>query len=197
MTTNNNIPAEHADPVEQGNPLPKVVMGLVLALVVWAVSYIFMQEAGGDVALGDRRDPATLVAAAGSGAASGAQIFAARCAACHQANGKGLPGVFPPLAGSAWVMGDPGTALQIVLHGMTGPIEVLGTTYNGVMPAFASELSDNEIGAVLSHVRAQWGNNAAPIDGTTAAAARALTSTRNTPWNGPEEIAAALAAVPK
>lgn len=187
---------ENADPVEQANPVPKVVMGLVLGLVVWAVGYIFVQEAGGDVSLGDRRDPSTLTVAAG-GAADGAQVFASRCAACHQANGKGLAGVFPPLAGSPWVVGDPDTALQIVLHGMTGPIDVLGTTYNGAMPAFAEQLSDAELAAVLTHVRATWGNAAAPIDSAAAAAARAATATRGEPWNGTQEIATALAAAPK
>lgn len=185
---------EHADPVEQANPVPKVVMGLVLALVVWGASYIFIQEAGGDVALGDQRDPASLVAQAGGvGPVDGAQVFAARCAACHQANGKGLPGVFPPLAGSSWITGDADTALQIVLHGMNGPIEVLGTTYNGAMPAFAGQLSDEDVGAVLSYARSQWGNAAAPIDTAAAAAARARTTGRSVPWNGPQELAAALA----
>ncbi|MBJ7308979.1 c-type cytochrome [Rugamonas sp. CCM 8940] len=187
---------ENADPVEQANPVPKVVMGLVLGLVVWAVGYIFVQEAGGDVSLGDRRDPSTLTAAVG-GTADGAQIFASRCAACHQANGKGLPGVFPPLAGSPWVTGDADTALQIVLHGMTGPIEVLGTTYNGAMPAFAEQLSDAELAAVLTHARATWGNAAAPIDAAAAAAARAVTAARGEPWNGAQEIATVLAAAPK
>jgi mono/diheme cytochrome c family protein len=197
MTTHKDKPAEHADPSEQPNPVPKLVMGLVLALVVWGVSYIFIQEAGGDVALGDRRDPATLVAAAGGGAANGAQIFAARCAACHQANGKGLPGVFPPLAGSPWVTGDPDTTLQIVLHGMTGPIEVLGATYNGAMPTFADQMSDNELAAVLTFARSEWGNAAPPVEASAATAARALTASRTEPWNGPKEVAAALAAAPK
>ncbi|WP_317204487.1 cytochrome c [Janthinobacterium sp.] len=196
MTENKKNRVEHADPVEQANPVPKLVMGLVLGLVVWAVAYIFLQEAGGDVSLGDRRELSTLVAAPG-GAADGAQVFAARCAACHQATGKGLPGVFPPLAGASWVEGDPDTALQIVLHGMTGPVEVLGVTYNGAMPAFAEQLSDAELAAVLTHVRGAWGNTAAPVDAEMAKAARALTARRGEPWNGPQEVAAALAAASK
>lgn len=186
---------EHADPVEQGNPVPRLVMGLVLALVVWGVSYIFVQEAGDNVELGDRRDPATLAGAPGA-SADGAQLFASRCAACHQANGKGLAGVFPPLAGSPWLNGEPDIALQIVLHGMTGPIDVLGSTYNGAMPAFAGQLSDLELGAVLSYARSSWGNAAEPIDAAAAAAARARTASREQPWNGPQELQAALAGQP-
>lgn len=191
----NRIPGrENADPTEQANPVPKLVMGLVLGLVIWAVSYIFVQEAGGDVSLGDKRDPSTLVAATGPGGpVDGAQVYAARCVACHQATGKGLPGVFPPLAGSSWVTGDADTVLQIALRGLTGPIEVLGATYDGAMPAFAEQLSDEELAAVLTHVRSQWGNAAAPIDAAAAKAARLRSADRDKPWHGTAEIAAALA----
>ena len=184
---------ENAEPVEQANPVPKVVMGLVLGLVIWAVSYIFVQEAGGDVSLGDRRDVATL-AAPPAGAVNGAQIFAANCAACHQATGKGLPGVFPPLAGSPWVTGDPQTVSQIVLHGMNGEIEVQGTKYKGAMPAFAEQLSDAEMAAVLSYVRSAWGNAGAPIEAEAVNTSRALTAARAEPWTGPAQLADALAA---
>ena len=190
-----NKPAEHADPYEQGNPVPKVVMGLVLALVVWGVSYIFVQHANGDVSLGDQRDPAALAGgAAPAGAASGAQVFAARCQACHQATGKGLPGVFPPLAGSPLVTGDPAVTVQIVLHGLTGPVEVLGATYNGAMPAFAEQLGDDELAAVLSYVRSQWSNTALPIAAAAVAEGRKRSASRNEPWHGTVEIEKALAA---
>ncbi|MBC7499410.1 MAG: cytochrome c [Herminiimonas sp.] len=194
MPVNPNKSVEHADPFEQANPVPKVVMGMVLALVVWAVSYIFIEQAGGDVALGDQRDPATLTAGAGApaGAANGAQIFAARCVACHQANGQGLAGVFPPLAGSPWVKGEPALTAQIVLRGLTGPVDVLGSTYNGVMPAFAGQLSDEEMAAVLTHVRGQWGNAAAPVSAAAVGAARALSTARTDPWSGTAEISQAL-----
>lgn len=187
---------ENAEPMEQANPVPKVVMGLVLGLVVWAVSYIFIQEAGGDVSLGDRRDVSTL-AAAPAGAANGAQIFAASCAACHQATGKGLPGVFPPLAGSSWVTDDPATLTQIVLHGMNGEIEVQGTVYKGAMPAFADQLSDAEMAAVLSYIRGAWGNSGAPIEADIVAAERTRTAGRSEPWSGPGQLAEALAAAKK
>lgn len=154
------------------------------------------QEAGGDVALGDRRDVATL-AAAPAGAVNGAQIFAASCAACHQASGKGLPGVFPPLAGSSWVTDDPATLTQIVLHGMNGEIEVQGTVYKGAMPAFASQLSDAEMAAVLSYIRGAWGNSGAPIEADAVAAARTRTAGRTGPWSGPGELAEALSTLKK
>lgn len=199
MTSNQNKPAEYADPFEQPNPVPKVVMGLVLALAVWAVSYIFIEQAGGDVALGDQRDPAALTAAAAlpSGAANGAQVFAARCQACHQADGKGLAGVFPPLAGASWVTGEPALAAQIVLRGMNGPIDVLGTTYNGAMPGFAEQLNDDELAAVLTHVRSQWGNTASPITAALVAEARTLSAGHPDPWRGTAEISKVLSVDPK
>ena len=88
--------------------------------------------------------------------ANGKQLFTANCAACHQANGKrGLPGVFPPLDGSR--VGGRRRAhavANILLHGITGEITVMGTTFKGAMPAFA-QLSDAELAAVASYVRAE------------------------------------------
>jgi len=188
MKAQGNRNSEHADPHEQYNPVPRVVAGLVIAMVVWAVSYIAIQGADGEPSLGDRRDPAALSAAVGSGIADGSRIYVANCQACHQANGQGLPGVFPPLAGSPWVTGDPAVLSQILLHGLTGPIEVLGTTYNGTMPAFGKNLRDEEIAAVAAYVRSQWGNSASGVDAEAVAKERAATAGRDGPWDGAREL---------
>jgi mono/diheme cytochrome c family protein len=190
---------ENADPYEQNNPLPQVMLALVIALVLWAASYIFLSRADSNAALGDRRNAASLAAGAGSTSriANGAQIFVANCQACHQAGGEGLPGVFPPLAGSPWVAGDPKLLTQIVLRGMTGPVDVLGKTYNGAMPTFAKQLSDEEIAAVATHIRSQWGNSATPISPAVVADARKASAKREEPWHGPKEIEQFLAAEPK
>ena len=127
-------------------------------------------------------------AAAGTRIDGGA-IFTSLCAACHQATGLGLPGVFPPLAGSEWVVGKADTVIAIVLHGVNGPIEVKGQTYQGAMPAFGATLGDAEIAAVLTHIRSQWGNAAAAIDTETVAAARARLADRSEPYAGGEELA--------
>lgn len=194
MKPDNTQNTEHADPYEQNNPVPKVVMGLVLALVVWASSYIFLEEANGLAELGDGRDPATLAAAAPSSQGiDGAQIYAANCQACHQATGQGLPGVFPPLANSEWVKGEPSTLVQIIVHGMTDSIEVAGTTYNGAMPTFGTQLSDAEIAAVASHIRSQWGNNAAAIEANTVATAHKASEAQSEPWHGQEDLSKFIA----
>ena len=126
-----------------------------------------------------------------SSSSDGATVFAARCAACHQLSGTGLPGVFPPLAGSNWVNGAPGTLARIVLHGVQGTLTVNGTAYNGAMPPFAEQLDNAEIAAVLTYIRSQWGNKGAPVADAVVTAQRSATAARSTPWNGEAELAGA------
>ena len=80
------------------------------------------------------------------------------CAACHQAEGQGMPGTFPPLAKSDYLASAPGEkVIDHVLHGLSGPLTVNGGSYNGAMPPMAF-LTDDEIAGVVSFVRASWGN---------------------------------------
>jgi mono/diheme cytochrome c family protein len=81
----------------------------------------------------------------------GKSLFAKNCAACHQPTGKGIPGAFPALAGSAFVQGAPGDVATVLLKGRGG------------MPDFSGSLDDGEIAQVLTYVRASWGNGAAPV----------------------------------
>jgi mono/diheme cytochrome c family protein len=113
---------------------------------------------------------------------SGASVFANRCAACHQATGLGLPGAFPPLVGSEYVLGEEERVVRIVLHGLTGPVTVQGQAFNGAMPAWADQLSDAEIAAVLTYVRASWGNGAEAVTAEKVARERAATTGRTAPW---------------
>lgn len=118
----------------------------------------------------------------------GAAVFAGHCAVCHQTAGTGLPGVFPPLAGSGWVNGQDATLVQIVLHGVQGDLTVNGVTYKGAMPAFADQLRDIEIARVLTFIRSQWGNKAAPVEVTVVKAQRTASAARNLPWSGDAEL---------
>ncbi|MBK6686975.1 MAG: cytochrome c [Deltaproteobacteria bacterium] len=108
---------------------------------------------------GDSRTAPLLVVQRG---VDGKQVYTANCAVCHQANGQGLAGNFPPLAGSSWVTEDQETIVRILLRGIEGPIEVKGVTYNGVMPAFP-HLSDEQLAAVATYARGNFGNEASPI----------------------------------
>ncbi len=88
----------------------------------------------------------------------GAALYANTCASCHQGNGQGLKGAFPPLAGSDIVNDkDPELMLQIILMGYDARPEY------AVMPAFADQLSDEEIAAIANHERSKWGNKASEI----------------------------------
>jgi mono/diheme cytochrome c family protein len=93
------------------------------------------------------------VAADGSGP-DGAALYAQHCSACHQATGAGIPMAFPPLVGhvGALVSAERSYPPQIVMFGLMGQIEVLGTNYFGVMPGLAAVLSDAQIAAILNHV---------------------------------------------
>lgn len=184
---------ENPEPSEAPNPMPWFVLLLTAALLGFGIAYISRASLDEAPELGDGRTLAELrgPAAAPAGAGiDGAAVYAARCAACHQAGGTGLPGAFPPLAGAEWVTGKAETLVAIVIHGIAGPLTVKGATYNGAMPAFGVQLQDAEIAAVLTHIRGQWGNQAAPIDTPTVAAVRKDTAGRTEPFKGDAELAA-------
>jgi cytochrome c oxidase cbb3-type subunit 2 len=96
-------------------------------------------------------------------AAKGQALFTNTCAACHQASGEGLPGVFPPLKGNAAVNdADPTKHIHTILHGLQGA-NVGGIVYPSPMPPFATTLSDADIAAIINHERSSWGNHGAPV----------------------------------
>ena len=95
-------------------------------------------------------------------APDGKTLFAKNCAACHQADGRGIPGAFPALAGSQVALGEAAQAASVLLKGRGG------------MPAFSGSLDDAEIAGVLSYVRSSWGNRAAPVSGTEIEAQRVV-----------------------
>lgn len=88
--------------------------------------------------------------------ALGKNVFESNCLACHQANGEGIPSAFPPLAKSDFLNADHGRAIDIVLHGLSGPIEVNGEKYDSVMPGIA--LNDGQVANVLTYVLNSFGN---------------------------------------
>jgi nitrite reductase (NO-forming) len=87
----------------------------------------------------------------------GKNLYSRSCFACHQIDGSGLANAFPPLAGSDFLNADVNRAINIVLKGLTGEIEVNGKKFNSTMPA--QVLNDDEIASVLTYVYSQWDNN--------------------------------------
>lgn len=181
---------ENPEPHEQTGPIPTLLLVLVALLVAAGAAYIGTADIETPAVWGDGRQAAELAAgpAPAAQAGDGAALFASRCAACHQASGQGVPGVFPPLAGSEWANGRDSTAAAIVLHGITGRLTVKGNVYNGAMPAFGDGLQDAQIAAVLTYVRRQWGNQAAPVSAATVAQARATHQARTAPFAGDQDL---------
>ena len=119
-------------------------------------------------------------------ASDGEQIYNTRCMSCHQMNGRGVPGTFPPLTETQWVNGDKGRLIRLLLHGLTGRIEVKGTTYSGTMPPWGGALDDEGIAQIATYVRSNFGNDASPVTTEEVAKVRAATKGRTKPWTAKE-----------
>ena len=117
---------------------------------------------------------------------SGKNLFALKCASCHQVNGLGLPGQFPPLAGSKWATSDPGLLVKIILKGLKGPIEVKGVTYgtNPTQNMVPLPLKDREIANITTYLRQAWGNQASEISDDEVAGFRAESTNQVDQWTG-------------
>jgi nitrite reductase (NO-forming)/hydroxylamine reductase len=104
--------------------------------------------------------------------AQGKTVYDTVCLACHQADGKGLPGAFPPLAGSDYLLGDKDRAIGVVISGLQGEVVVNGAKFNSVMPAMV-QLSDQDIADALTYAMNSWGNAGGPVTVPQVAAVRA------------------------
>ena len=180
---------ENPDPTEGERPFPKPLLAVVIGLVAWGIGYIYITQSNDDAAFGDHRTLSTLQGPAPGAKVDGAQIYNAQCVACHQASGLGLAGVFPPLAESEWVTGDPARLAQVVLHGVSGTLTVKGSAYNGMMPPFKDKLDDAQMAALLTHIRSQFGNRAEAVDAKLVTEARSASAGRTAPWKGDDELA--------
>ncbi len=123
-----------------------------------------LPEAEFDIWLAEQQDSAAAAAQAETAAltetltmeesmALGEQVYLSRCAACHMPNGAGLQGVFPALKDSPIALGEPKAHIDIVVHGKPGT----------AMQAFAAQLTNKELAAVVTYERNAWGNNAGDV----------------------------------
>ena len=116
---------ENSEPYEGLSQVPRLVVALSSLMFVVCVVYIAHADIANPSTFGDGRSVAELQGPTQAQKVSqidGSAIFASRCVACHQSNGLGLPGVFPPLAGSEWVAGKAELLAALVLHGINGPL---------------------------------------------------------------------------
>jgi cytochrome c5 len=116
------------------------------------------------------------------------EAFYPKCAACHGDSGAGTPGLAPPLAGASWVTGPPEWLGRIILQGMTGPVDVNGESWDGVMPPHGhlGELDDATLAGLMTYMRRSWGNKANPVSTEAVAAIREASAGRGKPWTAGE-----------
>src|SRR5438132_8090483 len=121
----------------------------------------------------------------------GKKIFAANCQTCHQANGLGVPGQYPPLAGSEFTTGGSRRPAMIVLKGLQGPVKVKGQQFgSAVMQPWDKTLTDQKIADVLTYERSEWGNNASPVTAEQISALRKELANHPESFNAPEILGA-------
>ncbi len=160
-----------------------------------------LQQIPADATLPDEGGAAAPAAAAKGGAAPAAAAPAAGgadlmaegkknymmiCVACHQPTGTGLPAVFPPLVKTPYVNESPERFAAIILKGNAGPFTVEGKPFNNVMPAQEATLTDEKIAAIMTFVRASFGNASSPVAAAVVTAARKKFADRKTSWTQPE-----------
>ena len=174
---------------------PWLVVGF-LVVVFFGAGYLFWNSGGFKASVFNPSRVAWDGAGSGGAAAApdpmviGKRIFTQNCAVCHQQTGLGVAGQFPPLVGSEWVLsqdwhGD-NHIVKIVLHGFQGPMTAKGQQFNNVMAPWGKVLKDEQIAAVLTYVRNEWGNKAPPISKDFVAKVRDRTKDRTEPWSQKE-----------
>jgi mono/diheme cytochrome c family protein len=120
-------------------------------------------------------------------AQDGPQLYTLYCSACHGADGNGVSAAnSPPLAGSPWIAGPADRAVKVVLCGLEGPVEILGRNYNLTMPPQGAVLPDDQIAAILTHVRSSFGNKEEAVSPSLVRMLREETAKRDKPWTAPE-----------
>ena len=186
-------PREHLEPGENQRQLSLIFVIFLGSFFAWGGYYLHRFSAGydpyvySDNAYGlvlsktnatEKVDPYVL----------GKRVYENTCAKCHQSDGQGLPGQYPPLAGSEWVLAaGPARMIRIVLDAVQGPIQVKGATYDNTMTPWRDTLNDEQIAAVITYARTQkeWKHTASAVTPEEVAAIRAKTKARAAagPWH--------------
>ncbi len=170
--------------------LPLGILGLMCTSVFFGSIYLAHYSIRFDPLVTNehakREKPGATAVATVTPAQLGKRVFTTICQTCHQATGQGIPGVYPPLAGSEWVQGDEERIIRIVLHGLNGPITVENKEFNNAMASLGGVLKDDQIANVLTYVRQEWGNKAPEVKAETVARIRGEVGNRTAPWTAAE-----------
>jgi mono/diheme cytochrome c family protein len=173
-----------------GAPISPWLVGAFIVAIFWGGFYLAFNSGG------FRQDvyESNAVSWAGGGTQAaapvdpkvvGKRLYSQNCVVCHQANGQGVAGQFPPLAGSEWVNGSAkhgeNHLILLMLHGHQGPMQVMGGNYNNAMPQW-KQLSDDQIAAVLTYIRSEWGNKSDAVEPASVALLRKEHSAQSEAW---------------
>ena len=160
------VKREKADQAPSNAPAPMWAIFLLMLVSIIAGGQLSQNASHGPVidvrpgggGGGDALDPFQMAMKKGS---SGYSV----CGGCHQGNGTGIPGQFPPLAGSEWVQGGTERLIRVAQHGLVGAITVKGQGFNtpGGMMGFGAAMSAQDLANVLTYVRNSWGNEGTMI----------------------------------
>jgi mono/diheme cytochrome c family protein len=174
--------AEKEEPAVGFSPVPVFMIMLFTALTFWSAIYIGAHAGGFQWNVWDANwrpsDAASTAPEPPDPLKIGARVYKNSCQQCHGPEGKGVPGTYPPLSGSLWVVGNPSRPVSILLCGLNGPGTIMDNSYNGSMPPLGQSLKDLEISSVLTFVRQAFGNTGAPVDESLVAQLRASIGTR-------------------
>lgn len=185
--------AGETEPVAANGSAPVSLYAVFGVALFWGMSYLDI-HAGGFNALVYR--PYKSISELGSRPEqpiwffAGTKAYSQTCMPCHQPNGMGTAGMYPPLAGSEWVNeSDPSRMIRIMLDGLIGPIRVKGEQWPGTssMPGFRSSgPTDEDLANIASYVRNAWGNRATRVSEDDVARVREETLNRRVAWSGDE-----------
>jgi mono/diheme cytochrome c family protein len=179
-----------ASPEVGGAPIPIWLAGLIGLGIFWAGAYLFSFSGGfkSDVFDYEPKFGAQLGAkSAPDPKVVGKALFSSNCITCHQASGMGLPGQYPPLAGSEVVLGDATNRfIAIALKGLQGPVTIKGQAFNNAMQPWEAQYSDQQLASILTYVRSDWGNNGAPITADMVKQVRDEVKDRKDQWSWAE-----------
>ncbi len=104
---------------------------------------------------------------------NGKKVYDEYCKTCHQANGQGMPRIYPPLAKSDYIKNNSvETLIREVVFGKSGKVKVNGVEYNGVMAPLPAKYKDKDVADVMTYVFTSFGNSKGKVTPAQVAAAK-------------------------